>query len=42
MFIPNCKGKGTVVSVLLFNWTPRHEGVLGEWIHSSTQPWPRH
>jgi hypothetical protein len=23
------KGKGRVVSVLFFNWAPRHEGVLG-------------
>jgi hypothetical protein len=22
--------------VLLFNWTPRHEGLLGEWRYSST------
>jgi len=25
------KGEGKVVPVLLFNWAPRHEGVLGEW-----------
>jgi len=34
------KGKGTVVSVL--NWTPRHDGVLGEWMYSSKHSWPRH
>jgi hypothetical protein len=27
---------------LCFNWTSRHEGVLGEWKHSSTHSWPRH
>jgi hypothetical protein len=26
----------------LFNWAPRHEGVLGEWRHSSTHSWPQH
>jgi hypothetical protein len=26
---------------LCFNWTPRHEGVLGEWRYSSMHSWPR-
>jgi hypothetical protein len=30
------KSKGKVVSLLLFNWAPRHEGVLEEWRYSST------
>jgi hypothetical protein len=45
------KGKIKVVPVLLFNRTPRHDGVLGEWRYSSTHsltsaldkgewPWP--
>jgi hypothetical protein len=29
------KVKGIVIPVL-FNWAPRHEGVLGEWMYSST------
>jgi len=31
-----------IVPVLLFNWAPRHEGVLGEWKYSSTHSWPRY
>jgi hypothetical protein len=34
---PYLLGKGKVVSVLLlFNWAPRHEGVLRKWRYSST------
>jgi hypothetical protein len=37
------KGKGKVNLSLCFNWTPRHEGVLGEWRYSSTYrpPYPQ-
>jgi hypothetical protein len=31
------KFKGKVV--LVFNWAPRHEDVLGEWMYSSRQSW---
>jgi hypothetical protein len=31
-----CQVKGKVVPVILFNWAPRHGGVLGEWKYSST------
>jgi hypothetical protein len=34
-FIINSKVKVKVKS-LCFNWTPRHEGILGEWRYSST------
>jgi hypothetical protein len=27
---------------LCFNSAPRHEGVLGEWMYSSTHSWSRH
>jgi hypothetical protein len=37
------EGKSKVVTVLfIFNWAPRHEGVLGEWMYSTTHSWPRH
>jgi hypothetical protein len=29
------KGKGKFIPVPFFNWTPRHEGVLGEWRYRS-------
>jgi hypothetical protein len=29
-----CKGK--IVPVLFFYWSPRYEGVLGEWKYNST------
>jgi hypothetical protein len=29
-------GKGKVKLPLCFNWAPRHEGVLGEWMYNST------
>jgi hypothetical protein len=29
------KGKGKVALSLCFNWSPRHEGVVGEWVYSS-------
>jgi hypothetical protein len=28
--------------VIFFNWAPRHEDILGEWIYSSTHSSPRH
>jgi hypothetical protein len=31
-----------VVPVLSFSWTPRHEGVLRKWKHSSMHFWTRH
>jgi len=34
--------KGKVKLSLYFNWTPRHEGVLGEWRYSFTHCWPRY
>jgi hypothetical protein len=36
------KGKGKGKAVPVFNWAPRHEGVLGEWRYSSTHSLRRH
>jgi hypothetical protein len=33
--LSSIKTKGKVKLSLCFNWTPRHEGVLGEWRYSS-------
>jgi hypothetical protein len=31
-----CKVRVKVKSSLYFSWAPRHDGVLGEWMYSST------
>jgi len=35
-------GKIKVNVSLCFNWAPCHEGVLWEWMYSSTHSWSRH